>query len=253
MYPILFKIGPITIYTYGVTVALGIIAALFCTLRGARRENISSNKIVDLFFWIIMSGFIGARVVYVFTEWDYFSKQPLRIFFANEGFVFYGGFIAACLVALWYMKRRKLKVWKMADLLAPSIAIAHSIGRLGCFFYGCCYGKPTDSWVGVLFPPESPAGQSGISVIPTQIISSLALLAIFFILIAVRRYKKFNGQIFWLYVLLYAIIRFIIEFFRGDERGYIWIFSTSQFIGIFMAVIAAVMLFRLKNDAQEKF
>ena len=247
MYPILFKIGPVTIYTYGVAVALGVIAALFCALRAVRKEAISANTIIDLFFWIIISGFIGARVVYIFTEWDYFLRRPLRIFFANEGFVFYGGFVTACLAVLWYIKRHKLKVWKAADILAPSIAIAHSIGRLGCFFYGCCYGKPTGSRIGILFPPESPAGHLGVSVIPTQIISSLALLAIFFILIAVRRYKKFDGQIFWLYTLLYAIMRFAIEFFRGDERGYIWIFSTSKFIGIFAAIIAVVMLSSLRG------
>jgi len=251
MHPVLFKFGPITIYTYGVMVASGVLAGLYYALRNARREGISQNKIIDLSLWIVTSGFIGARIVYVFTEWGYFLKHPLRVFFANEGFVFYGGFIVAFLAAFLYVKKHKLNAWKIADVFAPSVAIAHSIGRLGCFFYGCCYGKPADGWIGVLFPPESPAGQLGVAVVPTQIISSLALLAVFFILIIVRKYKKFDGQIFWLYALLYAIARFIIEFFRGDPRGHIWIFSTSQFIGIFAAAVAAVMLYKLKHDKEK--
>lgn len=241
MYPVLFKIGPVTVYTYGVMIALGIMAGLYFALRQAKKEGIGPNEVIDLFIWIVISGFVGARIGYVFTEWEYFLTNPLRIFFANEGFVFYGGFIVACFVAYWYIKRQNIKLWKMADILAPSIAIAHSIGRLGCFFYGCCYGKPTNSWIGILFPPESPAGQLGLPVIPTQIISSVTLFFIFCILIMIRRYKKFDGQVFWLYVFLYAIARFVIEFFRGDPRGHIWIFSTSQFIGIFAAVIAVVM------------
>lgn len=240
MYPVLFKIGPITIYTYGVMVALGFTIGLYLAAREAKRENISSDNIINLFFWIVIPGFIGARIVYIFTEWEYFLRYPLRIFLANEGFVFYGGFIAAFLGAFWYVNRQKIDVWKTADIIAPSIAIGHAISRLGCFFYGCCYGKPTNSWIGILFPPESPAGQLGVPVIPTQLISSFVLLVIFFILVIARRYRKFFGQIFWLYVLLYAAARFAIEFFRGDPRGHIWTFSTSQFIAIFMVIAAAI-------------
>jgi len=247
MYPVLFKIGPVTIYTYGVMVALGLIVGLYLAIKQAKREQINPNKIIDLFFWIVISGFIGARIVYIFTELDYFLRHPLRIVFANEGFVFYGGFITAFLAAFWYVKRRKMQPWKIADIFAPYIALGHSIGRLGCFFYGCCYGRPTNNWIGMVFPPESPAGQLGVAVIPTQLISSLTLLAIFCTLITVRKYKKFHGEVFWLYVLLYAIARFIIEFFRGDPRGHIGVFSTSQFIGIFMAIAAVVMLLRLRT------
>jgi len=240
MYPVLFKIGPITIYTYGVMVALGFIIGLYLAAREAKKEDIKPDNIINLFFWVIISGHIGARIVYIFTEWEYFLEYPLRIVFANEGFVFYGGFIAAFLGAFWYLKRQKIDVWKTADVIAPSIAIGHAIGRIGCFFYGCCYGKPTNSWIGILFPPESPAGQLGVPVIPTQLISSFVLLVIFFILVIARRYSKFFGQIFWLYVLLYAAARFVIEFFRGDPRGHIWIFSTSQFIAIFMIAAALI-------------
>lgn len=247
MHPILLKIGPIILYTYGLFVALGLITGLYLIIIQAKKEGISSNLIIDLFFWIVIPGFIGARVFYVFTQWDYFLSHPFRIFFANEGFVFYGGFIFAFLVTLLYTRRTKLETWKIADLIAPSIAIAQAIGRIGCFFFGCCYGKPTNSLIGVKFPPGSPAGQVGVPVIPTQLISSFGLFVIFCILIIIRKHKKFHGQVFWLYVFLYAIARFAIEFFRADERGRILIFSTSQFIAIFMAIIAVAMLLSLRE------
>ncbi|MBL7197817.1 MAG: prolipoprotein diacylglyceryl transferase [Candidatus Omnitrophica bacterium] len=247
MHPVLFKIGPITIYTYGFMVFLGIIVGLYFALKEAKKQDIDTNKIIDLFFWIIIWGFIGARIIYIFTEWHYFLKFPLRVFFAREGFVFYGGFISAFLFAIWYIKKRNLKLWETADILAPSIAIGHAIGRLGCFFYGCCYGKPTNSWIGIIFPPESPAGQSGVPLIPTQLISSAVLFVIFCVLLIKKKHKKFQGEIFWIYVFLYAVARFIIEFFRGDPRGQIWIFSTSQFIGIFMAITAILILAGFKR------
>ncbi len=245
MYPILFKIGPVAIYTYGVMVALGIMAGLYFALKQTKKEVIGSSVIVDIIFWIILSGFIGARITYIFVEWKYFTEYPLKALFAREGFVFYGGFIFSFLAAFLYVKIKKLNAWKLADILAPSTALGYAIGRLGCFFYGCCYGKPTNSFLGILFPPGSPAGSLGVKVIPTQLISSLILFVIFIILVMLRKHKKFDGQIFWIFVLLEAVTRFGIEFLRGDERGSIGAFSVSQVIAIVMAVIAAAILARL--------
>ena len=247
MYPILFKIGPVAIYTYGVMIALGIMAGLYFASRQAKKEAIGSGIIVDIVFWIILSGFIGARITYVFVEWKYFTEYPLKVLFAREGFVFYGGFIFSFLTAFLYVKIKKLNAWKLADIIAPSTALGYAIGRLGCFFYGCCYGRPTNSLLGILFPPEVPAGSLGVKVIPTQLISSLTLFIIFIILVALRKHKKFDGQIFWIFVLLEAITRFGIEFLRGDERGTIGALSISQVIAIFMAVVAAVILARAKK------
>ncbi|MFH0731968.1 MAG: prolipoprotein diacylglyceryl transferase [Candidatus Omnitrophota bacterium] len=221
MHPILFKIGYITIYTYGTLVALGILIALYLATKQAAKENIKAEKIADLFLWMIIGGFTGARLAYVFTQRNYFMENPAKIFFANEGFIFYGGFITGFLAVSLYVKRNKLQPWKTADIIAPPLAIAQAIGRIGCFFYGCCYGT---------------------TAIPVQLIESLVLFCIFCILAFVRKYKKFDGEVFWLYVLLYAVTRFVIEFFRSDPRGHIWIFSTSQFIAIFMAIAAVAAL-----------
>lgn len=248
MHPVLFKIGPVTIYTYGSMVALGFLVGMYLAIKQAKREKLSSAKLMDLSVWIIISGFAGAKIGYIFIEWNYFLLHPLRVVFDRGGFVFYGGFIGAFLIAIWYIKRNKLDLWQIADIFAPSIAIAHSIARLGCFFYGCCFGRPTDSWIGITFPPESPAGLLGVPVIPTQLISSFVLFIIFCILIIVRRHRKFKGEIFWLYVLLYAVARFIIEFFRGDRWGLVGILSSTQFISIFMVILSVFMLIRLKSQ-----
>lgn len=248
MYPILFKIGPITVYTYGVLIALGIAAAIIFALRQSKKDNIDSNTVIDLFLWIAVSGFIGARILYVITEFSYFVNNPSRIFFANEGFVFYGGFITACIAVIIFARKKNLKLWVIADFLAVPVALAHSVGRLGCFFYGCCYGKPTKSFIGVLFPSESPAGHLHIPVIPTQLIASLVLLGIFCCLLIIRKYKKFDGEIFLIYAVLYSVARFIIEYFRGDSRGHIWIFSTSQFIALFVVIAASLAIVRKRSD-----
>ena len=253
LYPVLLKFGPFTIYTYGLIVAIGCLVGFFYVRREARRIALDTDKIMSLFLWVLISGFVGARILYIFVEWDRFLDDPLRTIFSRGGFVFYGGFILAFGIAIWQTGRKGLNIWKTADIFAPAVAVAYAIGRIGCFLNGCCYGRPTDSWLGVSFPPESPAGSMGKPLIPIQLFSSLNLFIIFAVLVTLRRYKKFDGQIFWLYVLLYGVSRSIIEIFRGDPRGHIWVFSTSQFIGILFAILALVLLMRLGGVKKQNF
>ena len=207
----------------------------------------------NLFLWVLISGFVGGRILYIFVEWERFLNEPLRTIFGRGGFVFYGGFILAFGVGIWQMRRKSLNIWKTTDLFALALAVSYAIGRIGCFLNGCCYGRPTDSWLGVSFPPESTPGFVGQPLIPTQLFSSLNLFVIFAILLYLRPYKKFDGQLFWLYVLFYGVSRSIIEIFRGDPRGHIWIFSTSQFIGIIFALLALVMLAKLGRVKEQSF
>jgi len=246
MYPILFKIGFLKVYTYGFLIALGFVLGFFLALRQAKKENISERVINDVFFWIFISGFMGARISYIFTEWPYFLEKPFNYILANEGFIFYGGFLSSFLFAYIYLKIKRLSFLKVVDLLAPSLVIAHAFGRLGCFSYGCCYGRPTESFLGVLFPKESPAGVCGVPVIPVQLIESFVLVLIFFILIITRRFKKYDGDIFFIYIILYGTARFIIEFYRADYRGSILNVSTSQFIALVLVPIGIIMLFRAR-------
>jgi len=231
--------------------AIGWLVAFFYVRGEARRTGFGVDKIVNLFLWVLISGFVGARILYIFVEWDYFLDNPWRTIFGRGGFVFYGGFILGFGIVIWQTRRKGLDLWKAADITAPAVAIGHAISRLGCFLNGCCYGRPTDSWLGVSFSPESPAGSLGEPLIPIQLFSSLNLFIIFGVLLILRRYKKFDGQLFWLYVLLYGLSRSIIEIFRGDPRGHIWLLSTSQFIGIVFAIMSLIMLSKLGGEKKQ--
>jgi len=251
MHPELFKLGPLTIHTYGVLVAAGFLLGLGLAVRQAKKEGIPPDKIVDLGFYILLSALIGSRLFYILINASHYLKNPLDIFKIWEGgLVFYGGLLLAVPTVLWYVKKNNLNVWNTADLFAPSLAIGHAIGRLGCFFSGCCYGKPAEGlpWAVTFTDPESLA-IIGVPLHPTQLYESLGEFINFFILIILRRYKSFNGQLFLTYIILYSVLRFIVEFFRGDVgRGFITSqLSFSQGISILMFLIAIAGLVILRQ------
>ena len=245
MYPVLFRIGPFTLHTYGVFVAMAFLSAIALALREARRVGEDADKILDLCFYMLVAAIVGSRILYVLVNWSAFSQNPFDIVrIWQGGLVFYGGFIGALITALWFMRRKGLSVLKTADIMAPSIAFGQFVGRIGCFFAGCCYGKTCDlPWAVIFTHPESLAPK-GVPLHPVQLYSSLNGLFIFLVLMGIRRIKGFEGQIFWAYVLLYAVTRSILEDFRGDERGMFvgGLLSTSQLIGLIMAVIAITMM-----------
>jgi len=236
MHPSLFKIGPITIYTYGFFVFLGVISGYLVAAREAKRCGIDKNIFSNIAFWTLIWSFLGAKLLYILVEFKYFLKNPLSVI--RSGFAFYGGIIAGAIALYLLTKKYKIKFMLFADIVAIAIPLGHALGRLGCFFYGCCYGKSTSSFIGILFPPDSPAGYLGVKVIPTQLISSFFLFLLFFSLLALRKKKKFDGQIALYYIVFYSIFRFIIEFFRGDPRGMILFLSTSQFISLILIMVS---------------
>ncbi len=252
MYPILLKIGSFTLHTYGVLLAMGFLSAVFIALKEARRVNIDPNIVMDLAFYILISALIGSRLFYVFSNWDEFRDEPISIFlFWRGGLVFYGGLICAFLVGLWYVKKKQLKFTPLADLVAPSIALGQAIGRLGCFSAGCCYGKPTEIPWAVTFKDPYTLAPRDIPIHPTQLYESLATFSIFLTLIIMRRRERFQGKLFWYYLLFYATARFIIEFFRGDPRGWVifQILSPAQATGLLAAGLAIFMLVRKKSSS----
>lgn len=250
MHPILFKIGPITIYTYGVLIATAFFLGLALAARQARIEGEDPQKIMDLSFYILISAIVGSRLLYIVVEYKEYISNPLRIFKVWEGgLVFYGGFIMAMAVVIIYVRRHEMNLWKVGDILAPSVAIGQGVGRLGCFFAGCCYGRETDvSWA-VIFKDPNTLAPMDVHLHPTQLYDSANGFIIFTALIILRKYKKFDGELFWTYTLLYSVGRFIVEIFRGDERGFVIesFLSTSQFIAIPLFVISIVMLIRLNQ------
>lgn len=245
MFPVIVKLGPITIYTYGLLVATGFLVATLLFVRRARVEGEDPNMALDLAFYSIVAAILGSRLLYIIIEYQEYISQPLKALMIWEGgLVFYGGFIASVPTAYWYVKRHKLHPWKMADMFAPSVAIGHAIGRLGCLSAGCCYGQVTDSGIGIIFTDPRAMAPLNVPLYPTQIFSSLNELVIFLILISVRPFKKFHGQLLLMWMMLYAIGRFIIEFYRGDARGFIGPLSTSQAIAIGLFVVAALLFYR---------
>jgi phosphatidylglycerol:prolipoprotein diacylglycerol transferase len=261
MHPILFEIprieflnwtlGPVPIRLYGLMIGLGFILGIFLAARQARKEGVSPERVLDLGVFVLLAAIVGSRVLFVLTNLHEFASKPLDAFALwRGGLVFYGGLLAAVPVGIWYLKKHEMPVWKTMDIMAPSIALGQAFGRLGCFSAGCCYGAPSSGFFSVVFNDPHSLAPLGIPLFPTQLVESAGNLLIFLLLLLVRRYKTFDGQVFWLYALLYAVLRFVIEFFRGDAvRGLYFnnTISTSQIIAIGMAILAGIMLWKLRT------
>lgn len=245
MQPVLFKIGSITLYTYGLFVGLGFLAAVTFAGRRAAARGIIRDEMTDLFFVILLSSLIGARLLYVLLNFQDFAAHPLSIFkIWTGGLVFYGGFIAALISALIYIKTKALPLAKTADILAPAIALGHAVGRIGCFFAGCCYGRQCHLPWAVTFEDPASLAPLHTPMHPTQIYSVFTNLLLFIILILADKREKTDGLTFWLYIFLYGIFRFFVEMFRGDPRGdfVLNFLSVSQGIGLCMAVAGLCMM-----------
>jgi len=251
LHPILFSVGSLHFPTYGALMVLAILAAVCTILRLGRREGFDAGLLLDFSTWLLLVGLVGAKVLMVISDWSYYRQFPGEIFSWNTflaGGAFYGGLIAAVLFAAWYIRLHHLSFWKVVDVYAPAVSLGLGIGRIGCFAAGCDYGKPTTSAWGVVFTDPIAHQVAGtplnIPLYPTQPIMSLASLSIFAILIWRYTKKSRDGEIFVLYLVLYAMARYFIEFLRGDEdRGFVFhhLLSTSQFIAI-LALAAAVWM-----------
>src|SRR4051794_32167769 len=236
MYPRLFELGPMTVYTYGLLLAAAYLLGLKLAMVRAKSRGLDANRVLDLGIYIIISALIGAKLLLLVTDFKTFSTNPRELLtLARAGGVFYGGLILAVAVALLYIRKVGLPLWTTTDVFAPGIALGHVIGRFGCLFAGCCYGRPTSLPWGITFTDPFAAANVGtplgVALHPTQLYEAGAEFLILVLLLATeQKGRKFAGRTFWLYMLLYAVSRFIIEFYRGDERGTVGMFSTSQFI-----------------------
>ena len=238
MFPRLVQIGSFYLPTYGVLLAIAYLVGIWLLRRKARAEGLPEQKIFDFSLYVLAAAILGAKALLVIVEWRHYSENPRDLVeVLRSGGVFYGGLIAATTVGIWYMKRHGLPAWKVADMGAPSIALGEAIGRWGCFAAGCCYGKPTDGPLGVRFTDPFAHDAVGtpldVPLHPTQIYLSINAFLIFLILQWAYRRRTFDGEVFWLYVLLYAITRGLIENLRGDSvRGFLFpgVLSTSQLI-----------------------
>ncbi|WP_110929905.1 prolipoprotein diacylglyceryl transferase [Paenibacillus bouchesdurhonensis] len=234
----LLKIGPITIYGYGLMIAIGIIVAYSIIIHRARNKQIAQSHITSLAIWGVLFGFIGAKLLYWITQYRNIIDNPRVLLELSGGFVVYGGIIGGILAGYVYCKRKRINFLQCLDLFVPSIALAQGFGRLGCLLAGCCFGKETHHWFGITFH-ESDFAPNGVKLIPIQIFESVFNFALFFVLIWLARRTRPDGFIASLYLLFYSLGRFVIEFYRGDLiRGNVGILSTSQWIAIIVFVVA---------------
>ena len=238
----LFSIGPFTVHGYGLMIAIGILVAYVTAEYRAKKHGLDPDKIFYLVIWAVVGGFAGAKVLYFLTRLKDIMENPRVLLDLADGFVVYGGIIGGIFSAMAYCKIKKMPFLKYFDLVMPSVALAQGFGRIGCFLAGCCYGRETDSALGIVFHNSSYA-PNDVKLLPTQLISSGLDFLLCAVLILLDRKKKGDGQIAGAYLVLYSIGRFILEFYRGDLiRGNVGALTTSQFIAIFVALAGVVLI-----------
>lgn len=230
------QIGPLSLPGYGLMIGIGLLLGLLFGYVRAKRRGIPIEHVLDIALYGFIAAFVGAKLLYIIVEVKDFIHNPMAII-ASGGFVLYGGLILGLITVYTYCRVKKVDFAYYMDLFIPTIPMGHAFGRFGCFMAGCCYGQQTDSWIGVIFP-EGSLAPVGVPLIPTQLISGIGNLIIASILIASYGKLKYRGNTGALYLLLYGVCRFIIEFFRNDYRGAIGFLSTSQFISIFVITIS---------------
>lgn len=240
--------------SYGTLIAIGILAAWFYGTREAKKLGISREVITDMFLWLILAGYVGGRFFFFFEYPDYyFGDLSNMLELSGSGFVFYGSMVFAFPTLWWFFKRKKLPALKMLDIIAIGGAMVHAFGRLGCLSAGCCHGVPTNSWLGITFTdPACMAKPLNTPLHPTQLYSVAMLCIVLTVLFILKKRKQFDGQLFPVYLMIYAIGRSIIEEFRGDEaRGFVfdgWL-SHSQLISFFIFSGALAFYIYLKKNA----
>ncbi len=265
MYPVLIKLGPITIHSYGFMMALGVVAAILFSSFMARKYDIDRKRLSDFYFYTILIGLFGAKLFLYVTEFDYYTKGPgtMKDLLFSGG-TFYGGLICGGLFAAWFIRKEKWDFKILGDIIGPSVALAHFFGRMGCFLAGCCWGREAHQCaIAVTFSDS--AATTGVPqhtpLFPTQLMESILNLLNFVVLLILFKRKKFHGQIFAIYVFNYSLIRFFVEFFRGDsDRGYIFggmehpftSFSVPQLISLSGVILAIFLYRRFKKKAGQK-
>lgn len=240
MYPEICKIGPFTVYSYGLMMVAAFITASLLACRQAKKQNIDPDKIFNLLFTVFIFGIIGGRIFYIINNLSYYIKNPLEMIMLQKGgLVWYGGLTLGIISGLIFLRKEKLSVYPVLDVVTPFVALGQSIGRIGCLLNGCCFGR--ESIYGIYFPVHHAV------LIPTQAYSSLLLILIFIILRIMQERPHKKGEIFFLYLLLYSGMRFFIEFFRADSPTIFGGLTIFQLISIIIFLLSLIMFAVVRN------
>jgi phosphatidylglycerol:prolipoprotein diacylglycerol transferase len=251
VFPRLFHIGNFNLPTYGLLVALGVLIGLWISVRNSEKQGINGDDAWNFGILVVLCGIIGAKILYIINDWGYYTAHPGEIFSLGTlqaGGVFSGGLIAALAAAAWYIRKHNMPALGTCDAFSPGLALGHAIGRVGCFAAGCCYGKPTHHFWGVTF--TNPLARAWVgtplneSLEPTQLFESAVELANFFILMWMLKRKKFDGQVFAAYLILYGVARYFLEFIRDDPgRGSVFggLMTGTQLISICLVITGSLI------------
>lgn len=250
MYNDILTIGPVTIHGYGLMIAIGVIVALVVGDYRAKKKGLNGDLIYGLTIVTVLLGFLAARILFIITEWEGFLKNPMN-YITGSGFVVFGGIIGGAITIWGYCKWKKMDFLAYLDLMIPSVALAQGFGRIGCFLAGCCYGKETDGLLGITFT-HSHYAPNNVRLFPSQLVMSAGDFLIAAILILYARKQRTKGKTAALYLILYSVGRFLVEFTRNDDRGFVGALSTSQFIGIFIFIVGLVAFFRVLPAYEKK-
>lgn len=265
MHPILFRLGHLVIRSYGLFLVVAFLVGIWLALKRAKKSSIETESIIDLAIVILISSIVGSRFFYVIFHleefrgkfWDIVNPIHPGEDIGLGGLSMVGGVVLAILSGLAYLYIKKMKVWKIADVVSPSFILGLSIARIGCFLNGCCFGKPTNSFLGAVFPLDSPAGYvfPSTPVYPTQLFSSFGAMVVLLALLYSERYKSFDGFVFWLMLMLYSVNRFILDFFRFYEPSTTFTFfqikfSSNQITLFFVFLISLAMFVWFKKRAK---
>lgn len=243
MYPTICTIGPFTIYSYGLMLAAAVFLTGFLASREAPRSGIKSELIFDLTFWVVLFGLLGARIFYILLDLSFFISHPLEMIMIQKGgLAWQGGLILGSIAGIGFVRKKGLPLFKMLDFAAPYVALGQAVGRLGCFFNGCCFGREV-SW-GIYFPVH----QARLH--PTQLYEFLGLLVIFFVLKGARKKSKRQGEILLLYLVSASILRFAIEFARADQLWAAYGLSLNQWISLGLILVSIPGYFYVYTHAQ---
>jgi phosphatidylglycerol:prolipoprotein diacylglycerol transferase len=252
MHPHIWRIGDsdvLVLSSYGVLVAVGFLLSLWVARRLAARAGLPPDRVSDLVIWSLLAGLLGSKLSLVLLDLPAYIRQPSLILGTiRYAGVFYGGFLVGLLVVVLWCRRARIPFGKVADVLAPPLALAHAFGRVGCLAAGCCFGTPTSAPWGVVFTDpaarETVGTPLGVALHPVQLYEGATNLLLFLLLLWLFGRRRFDGMVAASYVLLYAATRFLWEFFRADERGALGPLSTSQWLALLAAAGTGVFLLR---------
>lgn len=265
MHPIVFQLGPLTVYSYGVCVAAAFLLALATAAWRLPRYGWRAEVAYDIGIYALLAAIVGSRLLYILEEPREFLASPWEVFMVwKGGLSYHGGLIAAALAGVAYLRYHRLRVLEGLDLLIPSVALGHAVGRIGCLLNGCCFGAVTRAPWGVVFPEGSaaysfqlcegliPPGRAwSLPVHPAQFYESLVELGIFVALTLYIPRKKFNGEVFWLYLFLYGVGRFLLEYLRADNPVVLSVgrtgMSLPQATGAAMALVSGAIILAMRR------